>query len=131
MYKLRKRNSGMMHMVPSDVEERLDIHRQRMTKALLYLLVLSCEVHHPRQLAGRAHADKTAYERAVRIVSQDIPYSVLTILYILETDKPPSAIVLLSFATSLIYLGCASLIICCTSREHAVNRGPSADSESA
>ncbi len=35
----------------SDVEERLDIHRQRMTKALLYLLISTCEVHHPRQLA--------------------------------------------------------------------------------
>jgi hypothetical protein len=41
----------MNRTVPSDVEERLDIHRQRMTKALLYLLVASCEVHHPRQLA--------------------------------------------------------------------------------
>ena len=51
IYKLRKRGSEMIHTVPSDVEERLDLHRQRMTKALLYLLISSCEVHHPRQLA--------------------------------------------------------------------------------
>ncbi len=55
IYKLRKRGSAMIRTVSlqlsSDVEERLDIHRQRMTKALLYLLVSSCEVHHPRQLA--------------------------------------------------------------------------------
>ena len=49
--KLRKRGSAMIRTVPSDVEERLDIHRQRMTKALLYLLISSCEVHHARQLA--------------------------------------------------------------------------------
>ena len=42
---------------------------------------------------------------------QDIPYSVLTMLFILETDKPPSEMVLLSFATSLVYLGCASLVV--------------------
>jgi hypothetical protein len=55
IYKLRKRGSAMVRTVSlqlsSDVEERLDIHRQRMTKALLYLLVASCEVHQPRQLA--------------------------------------------------------------------------------
>ena len=51
IFKLRKRGSAKIHTVSSDVEERLDIHRQRMTKALLYLLVSSCEVHHPRQLA--------------------------------------------------------------------------------
>ncbi len=49
-------------------------------------------------------------------------------LYILETDKPPPTVVLLSFATSLIYLGCASLVICCASSELAVNLGPSAES---
>ncbi len=47
IYKLRKRSSAMMGMFYSDVEERLDIHRQRMSKALLYLLVSSCEVRHP------------------------------------------------------------------------------------
>ena len=62
------------------------------------------------------------------IVSQDIPYSVLTMLYILETDKPPPTVVLVSFATSLIYLGCASLVICCASSELAMSRGPSAES---
>ena len=55
IFKLRKRGSAMIRTVSlqlsSDVEERLDIHRQRMTKALLYLLISSCEVHHPRQLA--------------------------------------------------------------------------------
>jgi hypothetical protein len=51
IYKLRKRGSSMIRTVSSDVEERLDIHRQLMTKALLYLLVASCEVHRPRQLA--------------------------------------------------------------------------------
>ena len=51
MYKLRKRGSAMIHTVSSNVEERLDLHRQRMTKALLYLLISSCEVSHPRQLA--------------------------------------------------------------------------------
>ena len=45
--------------------------------------------------------------------TQTIPYSVLTMLYILETDQPPPTIVLVSFATSLIYLGCAYLVICC------------------
>ena len=54
IYKLRKRSSpfaAVTRMMTSDVEERLDIHRQRMTKALLYLLISTCEVHHPRQLA--------------------------------------------------------------------------------
>ena len=49
-------------------------------------------------------------------------------LYILETDKPPPTFVLLSFATSLIYLGCASLVICCASSKVAMNHGPSAES---
>ena len=48
MYKLRKRSSATMGLFCSDVEERLDLHRQRMTKALLYLLVSSCEVQRPR-----------------------------------------------------------------------------------
>ena len=48
IYKLRKRSSATMGMFCSDVEERLDLHRQRMTKALLYLLVSSCEVQRPR-----------------------------------------------------------------------------------
>ena len=47
IYKLRKRGSAMIRTVPSEVEERLDLHRQRMTKALLYLLVSSCEVQRP------------------------------------------------------------------------------------
>ena len=54
IYKLRKRSSpfaAVTRMMTSDVEERLDIYRQRMTAALLCLLVSSCEVHHPRQLA--------------------------------------------------------------------------------
>jgi hypothetical protein len=54
IYKLRKRSSpfaAVTRMMTSDVEERLDIHRQRMTKALLCLLVSSCEVHHPRAAA--------------------------------------------------------------------------------
>jgi hypothetical protein len=50
---------------------------------------------------------------------QDIPYSVLNMLYIVETGAL-SAILLLSFATSLIYLGCASLVTCCASRELAI-----------
>ena len=63
----------------------------------------------------------------LHIVTQDIPYSVLTMLYILESDKPSPTFVLVSFATSLIYLGCASLVICCASSELAVNCGPSAE----
>ena len=53
IYKLRKRSSSLAAVMrmTSDVEERLDINRQHITKALLYLLVASCEVHHPRQLA--------------------------------------------------------------------------------
>jgi len=51
IYKLRKRGSAMIRTVSSNVEERLDIHRQRMTKALLYLLISTCEVHHPRHFA--------------------------------------------------------------------------------
>ena len=51
IYKLRKRGSAMIRTVPSDVEERLDIHRQRMTAALLCLLISTCEVHHPRHFA--------------------------------------------------------------------------------
>jgi hypothetical protein len=41
---------------------------------------------------------------------QDIPSAVLSALYIVETGGPPSTIVLLSFATSLVYLGCALLV---------------------
>jgi hypothetical protein len=53
IYKLRKRNSPLAAVIriTSDVEERLDLHRQRMTAALLCLLVSSCEVHHPRHFA--------------------------------------------------------------------------------
>ena len=47
MYKLKKRSSVTISLFCSDVEERLDLHRQRMTKALLYLLVSSCEVQRP------------------------------------------------------------------------------------
>jgi hypothetical protein len=45
---------------------------------------------------------------------QDIPSAVLSALYIVETDRPPSTIVLLSFSTSLVYLGCALLVHRCT-----------------
>ena len=40
----------------------------------------------------------------------------LTMLYIAEMDGPPSTLVLLSFATSLTYLGCArsSIVAHCT-----------------
>ena len=53
IYKLRKRSSpsAAVMRITSDVEERLDIYRQRMTAALLCLLVSSCEVHHPRHFA--------------------------------------------------------------------------------
>jgi hypothetical protein len=48
VYKLRKRradNSGLMSLVfNADVGERLDVHRQRMTRALLYLLLAVSEV---------------------------------------------------------------------------------------
>ena len=54
------------------------------------------------------------------IGSRDIPYLVLTMLFILDTDNGPSAMVLLSFATSLVYLGCASLGIWCAGRELAI-----------
>ena len=47
IYKLRKRSSVTIGMFCFGVEERLDLHRQRMTKALLYLLVSSCEVQRP------------------------------------------------------------------------------------
>ena len=39
--------------------------------------------------------------------SQDVPCSVLTVLYMLSSRRPPSVLVLLSFATSLTYLGSA------------------------
>ncbi len=45
-------------------------------------------------------------------MSQDIPNSVLTMLYIVEMGVPPSTMVLLSFATSLTYLGCALRVRC-------------------
>ena len=48
IYKLRKRSSATMGLFCSDVEERLDLHRQRMTKALLSLLITTCEVQRPR-----------------------------------------------------------------------------------
>ena len=56
------------------------------------------------------------YHRATRILSQDIPNSVLTMLYMAEMGGPPSTLVLLSFATSLTYLGCArsSIVARCT-----------------
>ena len=63
IFKLRKRGSAMTRTVSSDVEERLDIHRQRMTKALLYLLISTCEVHHPRtDLRDLPVPIQTAYE---------------------------------------------------------------------
>lgn len=40
---------------------------------------------------------------------QDLPCSILTTLFILSSSEPPSMLVLLSFATSLLYLGCVVL----------------------
>jgi hypothetical protein len=37
--------------------------------------------------------------------SQDVPCSMLTVMYMLSSRRPPSVLVLLSFATSLTYLG--------------------------
>ncbi len=55
VYKLRKRradNSGLMSLVfNADVGERLDVHRQRMTRALLYLLLAISEVCSSLRLA--------------------------------------------------------------------------------
>ena len=58
IYKLRKRSSPLAAVIrmTSDVEERLDIHRQHMTTALLYLMTACCEVYRRSQLpraAGR------------------------------------------------------------------------------
>jgi hypothetical protein len=61
MYKLRKRSSplaAVMRMTSAveDVKERLDVHRQHMTTALLYLITACCEVYRRSQLpraAGR------------------------------------------------------------------------------
>jgi hypothetical protein len=39
-----------------DIDERCDIHRQRMTKALVYLLVAASEVRRRTQLARPADA---------------------------------------------------------------------------
>ena len=106
VYKLRKRrseNSGLMCLVfNADVGERLDVHRQRMTRALLYLLLAVSEVCNSLRLARR-------YCRRPHLLcseSQDLPCSILTTLFILSSSEPPSMLVLLSFATSLLYLGC-------------------------
>jgi hypothetical protein len=93
-----------------DLAERLDINKQYTTKALLYLLVACGEVRR-RFLLACISADTVAGRLppacAECTVSQDIPNSVLTMLYIVEMGVPPSTMVLLSFATSLTYLGCA------------------------
>ncbi len=52
IYKLRKRSglTALLSWLPGlmrtslDVDERLDIHKQQLTKALLHLLVACCEV---------------------------------------------------------------------------------------
>ncbi len=54
VYKLRKRRSptfSFARMAIGDVEERLDIHKQHMTKAVIYLLTACCEVRRRSQLA--------------------------------------------------------------------------------
>ena len=54
VYKLRKRRSptfSLARMAIGDVEERLDIHKQHMTKAVIYLLTACCEVRRRSQLA--------------------------------------------------------------------------------
>ena len=57
IYKLRKRRSptfSLVRMAIGDVEERLDIHKQHMTKAVIYLLTACCEVRRRSQLAWSA-----------------------------------------------------------------------------
>ena len=118
IYKLRKRRSCFAPSVrvlsAEHVEERLDINKQEVTKALLYLLVAAFEVR--RAAACTSHEQPPIHAGAGllplhRPAPQDIPSSVLTTLYILEAGAPPSTIVVLSFATSLIYLGSAWLVL--------------------
>ena len=100
-----------MRTAIGDVEERLDIHKQHMTKAVIYLLTACCEVRRRPQLAWSAPSAMPAPMRDdAPLHCQDIPSAVLSVLYIVETGGPPSTIVLLSFYTSLVYLGCALLI---------------------
>jgi hypothetical protein len=51
VYKLKKRRSRLMRTAIGDIEERLDIHKQHMTKAIIYLLTACCEVRCRSQLA--------------------------------------------------------------------------------
>ena len=47
LYKLRRRRAPMaMFLSDAELEERFDIHKQLMTKALMYLLVACGEVRH-------------------------------------------------------------------------------------
>jgi hypothetical protein len=117
VYKLRRRRTPLAHFFSNDFDlaERLDINKQYMTKALLYLLVACGEVRHIFLLACIS-ADSVAGRLPPACdectVLQDIPNSVLTMLYIVEMGVPPSTMVLLSFATSLTYLGCALRVLC-------------------
>ena len=101
LYKLHRRRAPSATFLSSaELEERSDILKQHVTKVLLYLLCACCEVRHAMPVTSPA-GDRCVTHTA----SQDIPFSVLTLLYISELDGPPSTVVLLSFATSLIYLG--------------------------
>ncbi len=54
IYKLRRRRSPTFSLVRTtigDLEERLDIHKQQTTKAVIYLLTACCEVRRRLQLA--------------------------------------------------------------------------------
>jgi hypothetical protein len=116
VYKLRRRRAPLARFFSNDFDlaERLDINKQYTTKALLYLLVACGEVRHSFLLAGSADSVAGRLPPACDecTVLQDIPNSVLTMLYIVEMGVPPSTMVLLSFATSLTYLGCALRVLC-------------------
>ena len=59
-------------------EEKRDMHRRRVRKALGYLLIGFCE---------------------------DLPFSMLSMVYLLQSDKSPQPVIWLSFSSSLVLLG--------------------------
>ena len=112
LYKLRKRTSKRTPFVSPQarkaalLEERSDIHKMHLQKALSYLLVAACEVklftNTPVRLLSGSQA------QALLPFRQDLPSFILGCVYLLSsTTYPAQTIVFVSFGLSMLLLGYA------------------------
>ena len=124
-YKTLERSQGGYH--PRMFSYRHAFHAGNHADVLKHTVLLAVLRHMAQKDAALTVFDTHAGAGLLplhRPAPQDIPSSVLTTLYILEAAAPPSTIVVLSFATSLIYLGSALLVL---SASLTLGRGPRAE----